>query len=44
MSRNKDKNDKVADDLNNELKDKVNGKCISEPGDVRKPEDCKRAV
>ncbi|CDW85812.1 peroxisomal-dienoyl-reductase [Stylonychia lemnae] len=38
MSRNAEKNGEVAKDLSQY------GQCLSEPGDVRKPEDCKRAV
>lgn len=38
MSRNAEKNGEVAKDLCK------HGVCHSEPGDVRKPEDCKRVV
>ena len=38
MSRNPEKNGEVAKELS------AYGVCVSEPGDVRKPEDCKRVV
>jgi len=38
MSRNAEKNGEVAKDLSQY------GQCLSEPGDVRKAEDCKRVV
>ena len=38
MSRNAEKNGDVAKELSKF------GVCVSEPGDVRKPEDCKRVV
>eukprot|EP00356_Strombidium_inclinatum_P003492 CAMPEP_0170482730 /NCGR_PEP_ID=MMETSP0208-20121228/2618_1 /TAXON_ID=197538 /ORGANISM="Strombidium inclinatum, Strain S3" /LENGTH=294 /DNA_ID=CAMNT_0010755593 /DNA_START=4 /DNA_END=885 /DNA_ORIENTATION=+ len=38
MSRNKEKNDQVCQELSQF------GKCISEPGDVTKVDDCKRVV
>ena len=38
MSRSKEKNDAVAKDLSQY------GTCVSEPGDVRKIEDCRRVV
>jgi hypothetical protein len=38
MSRNAEKNGEVAKDLCSF------GVCVSEPGDVRKAEDCKRVV
>ena len=38
MSRNAEKNGEVAKELSKF------GVCVSEPGDVRKPEDCKRVV
>ena len=38
MSRNQEKNEQVAKELS------AFGVCVSEPGDVRKPDDCKRVI
>ena len=45
MSRNKEKNQAVADEINAECKSKsASGQCFSIPGDVSKFEDAKRVV
>eukprot|EP00350_Pseudokeronopsis_sp_OXSARD2_P013949 CAMPEP_0170541654 /NCGR_PEP_ID=MMETSP0211-20121228/1336_1 /TAXON_ID=311385 /ORGANISM="Pseudokeronopsis sp., Strain OXSARD2" /LENGTH=226 /DNA_ID=CAMNT_0010844475 /DNA_START=16 /DNA_END=696 /DNA_ORIENTATION=- len=44
MSRNKEKNEVAAKQVNELVPKGSNGMCVSEPGDVRKPDDCKRVM